>query len=285
VLRDTLSADGQQSTSSGAGVRSSTRDTASDRLDYQIFRSIDVYGQLGWEDIHYSGTNALDINDLTWGFGTVLTPNADSQLTLGYGHQNGANSLIANARYALTTRTILTASYNNGVGTQLEQVNEQLSQASVNNNGGLVNSQTGNPLFVGNNALGVAPGVYRYSYLSFGATVTLDRDTITATLGHSQETQLGAGIASRTNAVSTGSFLWTHELTADLVATANAALSFGAPVAGLSSRSFVAGVALQYTLTDTLSTFARYSFYDVHSTSVDQMFYQDIFLVGITKQF
>ena len=51
VIRDTASADAMQSTSGGTGVTSSTRATVSNRVDYQINVSIDVYGQIGWEDI------------------------------------------------------------------------------------------------------------------------------------------------------------------------------------------------------------------------------------------
>ena len=285
ALRDTFSADGVQSTSHGGGISSSSRDTASNRVDYQFNTSIDVYGQIGWEDISYSGTNALRINDLTWGFGTVLTPNPDSQLTIGYGHQDGASSLTASAHYALTARTTLSASYNNGVGTQLEQVNRQLNQASVGNNGGLQNGNTGGSLFVGNNALGVAPGVFRYKYLTVGASTVLDRDTITLTVGYSQQTQVGSGVAGQSNAVTTGSGSWTHLLNPDLVLTATASASIGSPTAGTSSKSYVAGVSLQYILSETVSTFARYSFYDIQSSAGGQSWYQDVFLVGITKQF
>jgi uncharacterized protein (PEP-CTERM system associated) len=286
VLRYTFTADGRQSTSSGAGITSSTRDTVNNRVDYQINRTFDVYGQIGWEDISYTGNNLAAINDLTWGVGTVLTPNPDSTLTIGYGHQNGRDSFLANARYAVTPRTFLTANYTNGVGTQLEQVNDQLGQSSVGNNGGLVNSQTGAPVFVNNNALGVSGGVFRYSYLSFSAISTLDRDTLGLTLGHSQESQLGiGGTAGTSNAVTTGNFTWTHELTPDLVSTVTAAFSSGTPTAGTNSKSYVASVSLQYILTETVTTFARYTYYDVQSSTAGASWYQDLFLVGITKQF
>ncbi|HSZ91276.1 MAG TPA: hypothetical protein VK822_18085 [Acetobacteraceae bacterium] len=284
VIRDTASADAMQSTSGGTGVTSSTRATVSNRVDYQINVSIDVYGQIGYEDISYSGNSALEIHDITWGVGTVLTPNPDSQLSLGYGHENGANTFTASGHYALTARTILTVSYNNGVGTQLEQVNQQLNQASVANNGSLVNSQSGTQLFVNNNALGVTQGIYRYNYLTFGATTILDRDTFGVTIGNSQQTQLGAKTQT-SNGVTTGTLSWTHELSPDLVATATAAASLGTPTAGNNSKSYVAGLSLQYIITDTLSAFARYSFYDVQSSAANQSWYQDLFLVGITKQF
>lgn len=285
VLRDTASADGRQSTSSGTGFNTSDRDTVNDRLDYQINRSIDVYGEIGWEDITYSGANALDINDMTWGFGTVLTPNPDTQISIGYGHQNGFNNLTASAHYALSVRTSLTASYNSGVGTQLEQVNDQLNGSSVGNNGSLVNSQTGTQSFVGNNALGVAPGIFHYSYLSLGANTVLDRDSLSLLLGHSQETQLGRGIVSKTNGVWTGTVSWTHELSPDLVSVVSASYSTGTPTAGNSSNSVVATASLQYLVSDTVTTFARYTFYDIQSSIAGQSWYQDIVLVGVTKQF
>ncbi len=42
---------------------------------------------------------APSIHDLTWSFGTTLTPDPDSALTLSYGHQNGINSFSANGHY------------------------------------------------------------------------------------------------------------------------------------------------------------------------------------------
>lgn len=285
VLRDTFTANGTQSTSGGTGFSTSSRYTASDRLDYQVTRSIDLYGQIGYEDIKYSGTDALAINGLTWGFGTVLTPNPDTMVSIGYGRQNGIDSLTASAYYALTARTILNASYNNGVGTLLEQVSSQLDQASVGNNGNLVNSQTGAPLFTGNNALGVTTGVYRYSYLTLGGTTTLDRDIFTLRFGRSQETSVGASATGSTNSVTTGTLSWTHELSPDLIGSTTASYSLGSPTLGSTTRSLVGMVSLQYILSDTLSTFARYTFYDVQSDTAGQSWYQDLFLVGFTKQF
>jgi hypothetical protein len=47
----------------------------------------------------------------------------------------------------------------------------------------------------------------------------------------------------------------------------------------------VLGLSLQYILSETVTTFARYSFYDVRSDVAGQSWYQDLFLVGISKQF
>ena len=233
-----------QSTSGGTGVTSSTRATVSNRVDYQINVPSTCMARSAMRISRYSGNSALEIHDITWGVGTVLTPNPDSQLSLGYGHENGANTFTASGHYALTARTILTVSYNNGVGTQLEQVNQQLNQASVANNGSLVNSQSGAPLFVNNNALGVTQGIYRYNYLTFGATTILDRDTFGVTIGNSQQTQLGAKTQT-SNGVDDGHRCRGRTNSApSLWRPRPRPSASGTPTAGSNSKSYVASALL-----------------------------------------
>lgn len=284
-FRDTFTANGQQLSSSGTGISSSVRDTVSNRIDYQINTPFDIYGELGWEDISYSGVNVLDIHDVTWELGTVFTPNPDVSVTVGYGHQNGANTAIASGRYALSPRTILTVSYTNDVGTQLEQVANQLNLAAVGNNGNLVNSQTGGPLFTANNALGIETGIYRYNTLTLGLTSVLARDTLTLTLTRTEQTRTGAGVPNTTNGITTPSLSWTHLLSPRLSSTLAAWYSVGSPTAGTNSNSAVASLSLQYNLTAAVSMFARYNYYDLQSSTAGQSWYQDLFLVGVTKQF
>lgn len=284
-FRDTFSADALQGSGSGAGVSSTTRDTVSNRIDYQINTPFDVYGQLGWEDFNYSGNNSLAVHDVTWQVGTVFTPNPDVSVTVGYGHQNDANTAIASGRYALTARTVLTGSYTNGIGTQLEQVANQLNLAAVGNNGNLVNAQTGAPLFTANNALSVQAGVYRYNTLTVGLTSVLDRDTVTLTVSRSEETSVGVGAPGTTNRVTTPSFSWTHLFSPDFSASVVASYNQGSAVAGSYTNSVVAALSLQYNLSESVSTFARYNYYSVQSAAAGQSWYQDLVLIGITKQF
>jgi len=285
-IRDSATANASQGTSYGALGGKSSRETASNRMDYAISHTLSVYVSLGWESINYGGANALNINGPTWSVGSTFTPDPDSSLTIGYGRQNGRTSLTFNGRYALTTRTTLTASYTNGIGTQLEQVQNQLNAGAVANNGSLVNSQTGGPLFTGNNALGVQPGIFRFSTLSASATTVLDRDTFTLTLGSTESTQIGRGAASTTNTARTISLTWARQLTPALAVNASAFYSLGSPVAALgSSRSLAANASLQYTISDTLSAFARYSYYDRQSSAPGLSMYQDLMIFGVTKQF
>ena len=284
-FRDTFSADSQQGSGSNIGANSSNRETVNNRIDYQFTDAIDVYGETGWEDINYGGGNTLAIDDATWGFGGVYTPNPDVSVTAGYGHQYGENTANASGRYALTARTVVTGSYTNGIGTQLEQVANQLNLASVGNNGNLLNAQTGGPLFTANNALAVQTGIYRYNTLAVGVTSELDRDTLTLTVSRTEQTRVGAGAPSTSNTVTTTSFAWTRLLNPDLTASLVASYSAGSPAAGFSQNSVVAALSLQYIITPAVSTFARYNFYDVQGSGVGNSWYQDVILIGITRQF
>lgn len=298
-IRDRFSADAQQSIVSGGSTgtsigsastltgsgSSSTRSTMSNRIDYAFDQSIAFYTQLGWENIHYSGNNLLSINGPTWEFGVVYTPDQDTRVTLGYGRENGRTSWKFDGRYALTPRTVLTASYTTGIGTQQEQLRNQLNRAVVDNNGGLVNGQTGGPLFTSTNALGVSPGVYQFDTLSVSATTVLDRDTVTLTLSYTSNTHAGAGQTGGALIDKTANLTWLHQMTPDLGITASAYYSAGSAIAGAPSNSLALIVSGQYTISETVAGFARYAFYQRQSNVPGFSMYQDMLILGITKQF
>lgn len=284
--QDAANIDAQQTQASGFTGGASTRDVGTNRLTYAINTSVSVYGTIGWEYIKYTGGNRLNIDDMVWQVGGTWTPNADSSITAGYGHQNGQNSLTFSGHYALSARTTITGSYTNGVGTQLEQVAHQLDLGAVGNNGNFLNSQTGGELFAANNAEGVAPGVYQFNTLTLGATTVLDRDSISLYLSSNAETQVGTTTPNATNTVRTATANWTHVLNPDLNLSAEASYSLGTPLGTIgSTRSLAARLSLQYTLSETVSTFASYSYLRRDTDTQGQSFYQDLVIVGLTKQF
>ena len=284
-IRDSVSIDSEQSRFSGVSSGNSRRNSFQNRVDYALDPSVSVYGKLGWETIDYSGSSRFNLDGPIWGFGTTLTPNADTQVTLGYGRENGTTAFTFDGRYAITARTRLTGSYRSGITTQTGSIRNQLNNATVDNNGNLVNSRTGAPLFASNNALGVSPGIYRFSTLSLGATTVLARDTIALTLAHTRQTPVGSGTAGPSSDVNTGGVSWTHQVNPDLMLTADLYYSAGTPGAGASQTSIVAALSAQYTLSETVSAFARYAYYQRHSGTAALSMFQDLLIVGVTKQF
>ena len=283
-FRDSVQASAINTVGSGAGLGSSQA-IITNRLDYAMFDWLSIYGLIGLENNTYEGTPSTHIADTVWGFGATLTPNPDSQISIGYGHQNGFNSINFNANYALTARTTLSASYYSTVQTQLQQIQSQLNLASINQNGTLVNSQTGQPIFLNNAALGVQSGLFETRTFAFTATTLLDRDQISLTAQYQENKPVSSvpGNTANSGHGTIGSVSWLHQINIDLLLATGVSYSVSS-FSGTGTQTSVGAVAsLQYQISSSLTGNMRYAFYDQKSTG--QNIYQNLFLVGISKQF
>lgn len=294
-LTQTSTSAAKTTTGTTVGSTYSPRTTISNKLSYAVNRLLTVFGSLGYENIQYSGGVSQKISGLTWSVGSTWYPNPDSQVTLSYGLQQGATSFAANANYQITARTNLTASYSNQVGTQLQNLQRQLDSASLGTGGSLVNSETGAPLLIGNQGLGVQPGLFRFNLLSLGAQVTLDRDLISLNGYWSEQTSLGSGVTSPASTAKTLSAQWTHELRPDLslITFLSYTLQSTTGLTSGDSTMISAGATLQYQMTESLTGRLRYSYFERHTpagafptTALNQLnFTQNLVIVGISKQF
>jgi hypothetical protein len=287
----------------------SQRQTVMDTVTYQMNRTFALIGALGEQQIHYSDSAGPEVNGLTWKAGFTVTPSEDSAATLTYGRFNGVNGFQANGHIQLTPRTLFSFDYSNTVGTQLESLQNQLNNSTVNANGQLINSQTGGPNFVTANTLGVESGVFRYQTLNTSLSTTWLRDAIqayatwsiqtNATPGNLQTTQFvdpttgqiisvaqpSAGTGQSTD-VKTISISWLHELSPDMTLNSGASYSFVHRSENLGNDSAVAAsVGLQYMLSATASLTGRYAFYDRTSKIPGYNLFENIVLVGFTKSF
>jgi uncharacterized protein (PEP-CTERM system associated) len=290
--------------SSGTGIANDqSQDTISNQLGYAINHDWEVYGELGYEKLNFGGVPPTRVDDMTWGFGVVWTPNADSQITLGYGHVNGVSGVQLSAYYALTARTRITASYTTGLQTNLGQIQSQLDLQALNQNGQAVDALTGAPLFNGINGFGNQNGLYNSKNFNASISTSLDRDQLAFTLSLSQQTTIATAtqvIPGQFNAIappvgSTGQsatayVTWSHQINEDLSLTSSAAYGTNTITAptGIGTgqqRSVAANVGLQYALSQTVVTSVQYTFYEQFSPLPGQTIYQNVFLVGINKQF
>jgi uncharacterized protein (PEP-CTERM system associated) len=305
-MQDSIDVDLQQNqTTSGSNVpnaqtgipvqttqhSSSTRAIITDQVNYEVNRSVTVFASGGHEDIHYSGISTPSIHDLTWSLGTTLTPNPDSQLTLSYGHQNGSDSLTANGHYALTPRTLLSVSYGSTLGTQLENVQNQLNLATSNGNGGLVNGQTGGQLFGNTNALGVQTGVFRTTTLTVGTQTSLDRDIISLNFLMAHQTS-ASGTNASSSSSKTASVSWLHQMRPDMTVSASLSYAVQDQTTGVltianpgNNTTIATSLAWQWQISDTVSSSLRYSFFDRQSPVSAFQIYQNMLILGISKTF
>jgi uncharacterized protein (PEP-CTERM system associated) len=273
---------------------SSSREIFTDQVNYVLNRTVTLFVTGGHENIAYSGFGLAPINDLTWSFGTTLTPNPDSALTLSYGHLNGFNSFSAYGHYALTARTSVNVSYGTGLGTQLESVQSQLNLATTDSNGALVNGRTGGQLFGNTNALAVQNGVFRTETLTVGSQTSLDRDIISLNVSLFKQTLSGTGTAVGGGGTSTtgktASVNWLHQMRPDMIASAAASYSLQEQGAATSASpgnltSFAGSLAWQWQISDTVSSSLRYSFFQRQSAVNTFDIYQNMLLLGVSKAF
>jgi hypothetical protein len=289
-----------QTTAVPSQSTTSQRQTISDKVSYAANRWLGIFATFGHENIDYSTVGFSRIDDFTWSGGTTLTPNTDSSITLSYGHQNGFDSLRANVRYALTARTIITGGYTETLGTQLEQLGQQFQSAIIGPNGQLIDGSNGAPLIIPVYETQAVPQVFVDRTFNLNLATVLDRDTFNITAVLSQQDTARTG--EQTNArVESANVQWTHALSPDILLSSYASYTLQSQGAGEicsvfvatsctfqpggSEQSLVFGVSLNYTLTDTVTANLRYLFNDRISSVANQSMYQDLLIVGITKQF
>lgn len=280
---------------SGTGVQANSRRAIADnRLGYAITQTILVFGDLGVETIQYpDAVPPVHITDGVWGLGTQLRPNEDSQLTLEYGHLDGVTSFRGVARYSVTPRTVLTASYTSGVTTDLQQIASQLSNTTVNPVGNPVNLDTGAPVSLVNYLTGVNTSVNKTNTLLVSATVLLDRDTISVGLERVNETVLASARGVTPNVPNTTLSVNAserHEISERMSLTGSVqggtrSLQAAAMNQSENEQWYSATVQLRYLFTDKLTGYAQYSYIDRVSNTPGVPYYNNIVLVGLTRTF
>ncbi len=266
--------------------------TFNNQLGYAVSRRITVFGALGYEDIHYQGIPPTNINDATWQVGAKLTPNEDSTITLGYGHQYGINAFFANAGYQVTPRLRVNVSYNTGIGNGLTQLQNNVSVSDVDQYGYQVNALTGAPLFNATGLFGSNSNLYRTKTFTGSATLNLDRDVIMISAYVSEQQLLATSQAvtgARANTTSTTGYAsWTHQLWPSLTSIVSGSYttqpSQAAALSG-SQTTVTANLTFQYQFNPTLTGSAQYAYYERNSPVTLLSFTQNVFLLGISKSF
>jgi uncharacterized protein (PEP-CTERM system associated) len=272
--------------------------TATTNAEYALSRFVAILGELGYEDISFpAGTPPVRITDAVWAFGVKLTPNALSSVRVTYGHRYGFDSVSLGAAYRLTQRTTLYADYGTQIGSDAQQLQSNLAASDIDQTGSTVDALTGAPLAIANQFFGQPTSLYRYKTLSFSARTVLDRDTINVSVLAQEQTLLstlpGSTAFSQNGIV--GSILWSRELRHDLSSAVYLDYGyrriFDVSGAGNSTpgnqRILDISLKLSYAITQTLDGIAQYVFTNRRSDSsiAGNSYYQNIFLVGLTKTF
>src|SRR5271166_5617830 len=221
---------------------------------------------------------------------TVRSPSASSS--------SMAMPTGTSAARTLCRRTQISAYYTTGLQTNLQGIQSQLNLTTVNSAGQTVNSVTGAPVAIGTNGVGVQAGLFRVKAFTLNVTTTLDRDQFAAWLQLSNNTTEATVPASElqfnitsppvgsTTQAKTLYASWTHQIRDDLTLGSVASFNTSRVSNGVGNQhSIAASIGMQYLISQTLAATASYSFYDLISSTSTQSYYQNLVLVGLTKQF
>ncbi len=274
----------QTTQAEGTGVlRGAYRDIVSLDNGYAITHGITLLAMLGYEHIHYAGTDPLLISDATWSAGVRLTPDPFSTLTVRYGHHDGFDSASVDGGYQISPRVTVYARYSSGLTTQAELLQNALATSDLDTQGNPVDHLTGAPLVPVDNFFGTQNSLFKTTTASLTAVWALPRDSFSAGV-NSQQQQLvsgssAAGLAAGGSNGSNssgiyGSISWAHQLGVDLQSTLYAQYGTnhlsqsgiaGSPLVrgGTDQQSLSVSAALSYALTRTLSGQAQVSYNQV----------------------
>jgi uncharacterized protein (PEP-CTERM system associated) len=215
---------------SGTGsLNDGHRNTATYDIAYAYSRFITFTGEVGYEDLFYSGvtTNGV-VTSLPYhleaplgSVGIRVTPNADSSVSLSYGYVDGGTSFTLDGTYKPTARTVIYANSSSGVTTNAQQIQNYASGTQVTQNGTVIDPRTGAPVQYSNNNLSNSAQVYRLTSTSLTGALLLTRDTFTVTLAHTDQSSVGGGQQQSSGSSTSGSLGWQHDLSESVSTSAN----------------------------------------------------------------
>lgn len=244
--------------------------SVTDRLSYEVYRWLTVFGKLGYQDYNYP-RSGFSLSQPTWTIGVTLTPNASSSITVQYGQVAGIDTVLADGSYMPTPRTRIYGSYSVDIQTGLGARQSLLGTTTVGPGGIFLDNVTGSPTLA-NTYLASQSPLSRVKSLSVGGALLLDRDTFALTVGHSELQQLGGSVSIFGIATSSGTNIdnsyanlnWQHDL--NPITTLNTGVSYaqssngiyyGSP--GTSQKTVQFYTSLNHNFTDTVSGSVSYS--------------------------
>ena len=274
----------------GTGVLSNARrTTAINSVGYGLNRTVALLGSFGYEDINYAGLPPVRIRDATYSAGFRLTPNETSKITVTYGHKDGFNAAALSASYQVTARLRVFANYSEGLSSSQQEIQDNLSNSTVDQFGNSLDSVTGAPVLINDQLLGLQNSLYRLKRFSSTAALTYDVDLFSLNVVSENRRVLSAspGQLGISDQGTIASVSWTHSLTPAVSLTTS--LQYGVstsqttPVTTQSNATLVLQTA--YALSQTLSATGQYYVSSLSSNLPSQSFTQNVILVGLRKSF
>jgi hypothetical protein len=178
-------------TGSFAGARRVTGDT---QLSYALTRGLSLVGEGGYESLDYPQI-MYRYRGPTGAGGLTVRPNADSTVTLEYRYNDGQGGVFSKFTWALSPRIHLFGGYSQGIGSDLQDVQNTLLSGDTDARGLRGNMLTAGP-FLPDSGFAPDANVSRAKRFDASAAWLFDRDTVTLSVARDRTTPLGTPIST-----------------------------------------------------------------------------------------
>jgi uncharacterized protein (PEP-CTERM system associated) len=143
---------------------------------YAFTRQIALLWGVGYEN-HDDPTLRSSPVGVTWNVGTALTPDAQTSVRITGGERFGAQNIDVDASHQISSRTTLTARYVQTLQTVQQAIAGDLALIEVDEQGNLIDKNTGLPFRPGNENFSLQSTTVRSDRFTAGFNATRGRDS------------------------------------------------------------------------------------------------------------
>ncbi|MHA1113370.1 MAG: TIGR03016 family PEP-CTERM system-associated outer membrane protein [Alphaproteobacteria bacterium] len=218
---------------------------------YAVNRKISLLGGVGHEEID-DPTLTTEPNGVTWNIGAALRPGPKTDVTVTYGQRFDSENWAADAVYRISSRTQLSASYQESIQISQQAINEDLSFLGVDDQGNLIDTRTGMPFEFESASFGLTSDAFRSKSLNAAFTATRRRQSFSLDGGWQSQKTDSTGIEQ--TVLSAGGS-WNRSLNPRANATAAFTFrhtDFGTPD-GRKDNFYVASLSYNHVISETVS--------------------------------
>lgn len=184
---------------------------------YAVNRKVSLLGGVGHEKIDDPTLNP-EPEGVTWNIGAALRPGSKTDVTVTYGHRFDGENWAAEGAYRFSSRTQVSASYQETIQISQQAINEDLAFLGVNDQGVLIDTRTGLPFSFESANFGLTSDATRNQSFTLVATATRRRQSFR--LDGGWQTQKADSTGIEQTVLSAGGS-WTRSLNPRATATAS----------------------------------------------------------------
>ncbi|MEM7223674.1 MAG: XrtA/PEP-CTERM system exopolysaccharide export protein [Pseudomonadota bacterium] len=261
-----------------------TRGDALLQLDYAVLRSLILIGSVGYQFFD-DGDLSNEIDEPTWRAGFRWNPSPDLELEATYGRSDGEDNLFAGLFYAVTPSTILTASYQEFLTTSQGLLINDLSFAGLNDDGGIIDTRTGNEFDPNGQPFSINDETTRRKVLVADVVTHVGRNTFSVFGGLEKEENLDSDTDED---IQFAGARWSRSLTPDLNMRIRGGwrrTDFDDTIEGRVDNTYDAIGELVYRIAQNLSGRVSYGFGLRDSTDPDDEYTENVVTIGLTATF